>query len=175
METDYYEEKLRRSGRDLKGCFFCLLALICIGIASFLWGRYSIPPQEVKSDTVIEVKLDTVHDTVPHVRYEKITKYIPIPDSIFVIDTITNEPVLPVIQRKYTDDSTYTAYVSGVKIDSFPRLDSINVYQKTTERTITNTIYKTKHWRFGIGAMAGMSVTTKKPDIVIGGFAGYTF
>ena len=174
---DYYEEKLQRSGKDLKGCFFCLLAMICIGLAGFIWGRCTTPPQESKSDTTEVVRYDTIRDTLTqeHIKYEKITKYIPVPDSVFIRDTITNELVLPVVQKKYSDDSTYTAYVSGAKIDSFPRLDSIDVYQKTIERTITNTIYKTKHWRYGVGATAGISVTTRKPDIVIGGFIGYTF
>lgn len=173
---DYYEEKLQRSGRDLKGCFFCLVAMVLIGIAAFVWGRCSAePPTDIRSDTVDVVVFDTIHDTLPEVRYERITRYVPVPDSVFVRDTVTNEPMLPVVQRIYSDDSTYTAYVSGARIDSFPRLDSIDVYQKTIERTITNTIYKQKHWRFGIGATAGVSVTTRKPDIVFGGFVGYTF
>lgn len=47
-----------------------------------------------------------------------------------------------VVQRKYTDDSTYTAYVSGLRYDIYPRLDSVIVRQKMIERTITNTIYR---------------------------------
>ena len=153
---------------------FIFLASLVLNVVQFQKLRQ---PIEVKNDTVEVVVIDTIRDSfpVPDIRYEKITKYIPIPDSILVYDTITNEPVLPVIQRRYTDDSTYTAYVSGAKVDSFPRLDSIDVYQKTIGRTITNTIYKTKHWRFGVGASAGISVTTHKPDIVVGGFVGFTF
>ena len=172
---DYYEEKLQRSGKELKGCFFCFLAMVLIGIAGFLWGRYTTPPSKNTSDTIEVVRTDTIRDTIPQYHYEKITKYISVPDSILIRDTITNELVLPIVQRTYTDDSTYTAYISGAKVDSFPRLDSIDVYQKTIERTITNTIYKTKHWRFGVGASAGISVTTHKPDIVVGGFVGFTF
>ena len=154
---DYYEEKLQRSGKELKGCFFCFLAMVLIGIAGFLWGRYTTPPSKNTSDTIEVVRTDTIRDTIPQYHYEKITKYISVPDSILIRDTITNELVLPIVQRTYTDDSTYTAYISGAKVDSFPRLDSIDVYQKTIERTITNTIYKTKHWRFGVGASAWIS------------------
>ena len=173
---DYYDEKLDRSGEDLKGCFLGLVAIVLMGMAGFMWGRCSAePPTDIRSDTVEVVVFDTIHDTLPEVRYERITRYVPVPDSVFVRDTVTNEPMLPVVQRKYSDDSTYTAYVSGARIDSFPRLDSIDVYRRTIERTVTNTIYKQKHWRFGVGATAGVSVTTRKPDIVLGGFVGYTF
>jgi hypothetical protein len=120
------------------------------------WFHCKFDKKEIKSDTTLVEKWDTVHDTLPEIRYEKKIKYIPVPDSIFITDTITNEKVLPVVQRKYTDDSTYTAYVSGAKIDSFPRLDSILVRQKTIERTIINTIYKDKHGlRFKIRPAAG--------------------
>ena len=120
------------------------------------WYHNKFDKKEIKSDTTLIVKWDTVHDTLPEIRYEKKIKYIPVPDSIFITDTITNEKVLPIVQRKYTDDSTYTAYVSGAKIDSFPRLDSIMVRQKTIERTIINTIYKDKHGlRFKLRPAAG--------------------
>ena len=120
------------------------------------WFHCKFDKKEIKSDTTLVVKWDTVHDTLPEIRYEKKIKYIPVPDSIFITDTITNEKVLPIVQREYTDDSTYTAYVSGAKIDSFPRLDSIMVRQKTIERTIINTIYKDKHGlRFKIRPAAG--------------------
>lgn len=174
--SDYYDEKLQRSGNDLKGCILCLFAMMCIGAAGFLWGRCARPPQhDVKSDTVTIERTDTIHDTIPQVLYEKITRYISVPDSVLIHDTITKEVILPVVQRIYTDDSTYTAYVSGTKMDSYPRLDSIDVYQRTIERTITNTIYRTKHWRYGVGASAGISLTTRKPDVIFGGFIGYTF
>ena len=100
--------------------------------------------QKPRTDTVEVVRWDTIHDSVPDVRYEKLTRYVRVPDSIFLTDTVTKERVLPIVQRTYTDDSTYTAYVSGARIDSFPRLDSITVRQKIIERNITNTIYKDK-------------------------------
>lgn len=133
--------------------------------------------QEVRSDTVTIEKWDTITDTVPDIRYETITKVIKIPvnDTILKHDTVTNEITLEVVQRQYSDDSTYTAYVSGINIPPYPCLDSIMVRQRTIERTITNTVYKTKHWRYGIGASAGISLTTHKPDIIIGGFVGYSF
>ena len=133
---------------------FALILIAWTFVCEWYHGKFD--KREIKSDTTLIVKWDTVHDTLPEIRYEKKIKYIPVPDSIFITDTITNEKVLPIVQRKYTDDSTYTAYVSGVKIDSFPRLDSILVRQKTLERTINNTIYKDKHGlRFKIRPAAG--------------------
>ena len=133
---------------------FALILILWTFVCEWYHGKFD--KKEIKSDTTLVVKWDTVHDTLPEIRYEKKIKYIPVPDSIFITDTITNEKVLPIVQRKYTDDSTYTAYVSGAKIDSFPRLDSIMVRQKTIERTIINTIYKDKHGlRFKIRPAAG--------------------
>ena len=62
----------------------------------------------------------------------------------------------PVVQKEYSDDSTYTAYVSGLRYNQWPKLDSIIVRQ----REITNTIAKTitlqkKHSRFSVGLQAG--------------------
>ena len=133
---------------------FAVILILWTFVCEWYHGKFD--KKEIKSDTTLVVKWDTVHDTLPEIRYEKKIKYISVPDSIFITDTITNEKVLPIVQREYTDDSTYTAYVSGAKIDSFPRLDSIMVRQKTIERTIINTIYKDKHGlRFKIRPAAG--------------------
>ena len=70
-------------------------------------------PQEViKRDTTEVVRFDTITDTLPIVQKEKVTKYITVPDSQFIHDTVTNEIVMPITQKMYSDDSTYTAYVS---------------------------------------------------------------
>lgn len=156
--------------------WFALLAMLIVSVVLNVWLYCELAkPQDIKSDTVEVVTFDTIRDTLPVVRTEKVTKYVTLHDSLYVVDTVTNEVMLPVVQRVYTDDSTYRAYVSGARVDSFPRLDSIMVRQKTIERTITNTIYKKQHWRFGVGVMGGVSVTTRKPDIMVGAFAGYTF
>ena len=152
------------------------MALFVLGISVALnIGMYRhIKGLVATSDTVEVVRFDTVCDTMPVVRYETQTKVIRIPlnDTILRIDTVTNEAELPVVQRTYTDDSTYTAYVSGVRIDSFPRLDSIMVRQKTIERTITNTIYRNRRGlrlkvRPSIGG--GYGLTTGKWDVWAGG------
>ena len=125
-----------------------------------------------KTDTITVERIDTQYitktDTVPVVQHETIIKYVDIPvyrDSI-VHDTLS----VPVVQRTYTDDSTYTAYVSGLQYDIYPRLDSITVQQRTIyheiERTIT--IEQKRRLRLGIQAGAGVGVFSRKPDVYIG-------
>lgn len=124
------------------------------------------------ADTITVERIDTQYitktDTVPVVQHETITKYVDIPvyrDSI-VHDTLS----VPVVQRTYTDDSTYTAYVSGLQYDIYPLLDSITVQQRTIyhdiERTIT--VEQKRRLRLGIQAGAGIGVFSRKPDVYIG-------
>lgn len=72
---------------------------------------------------------------------------------------------LPRTQKRY-EDSTYTAWVSGYE----PRLDSIDVYRKTTTitKTITRTVTKRHVFNVGIVGGAGYGLLTKKPDVWVG-------
>ena len=90
------------------------------------------------------------------------------------IDTIE----LPKVQRVYTDDSTYRAWVSGYE----PKLDSINVYRKTIKETVTIQLpaekKKRTFWqRFGIGIQAGygLGLDDKKAHPYIGFGVGFNF
>ena len=125
---------------------FWMLVLLAVSVClNFIqWHHGKCVKLEVRTDTVEVVSWDTLHDSVPEIRYEWRTRYVPIPDSIIITDTVTGESVLPIVQRTYTDDSTYTVYVSGAKIDSFPRLDSIDISMRTLERTVTKTVYRNK-------------------------------
>jgi hypothetical protein len=137
-----------------KVLWILVLLLVASSAANvFLLTRQ--PEVEVIRDTKEVVRWDTVHDTLPPVKGEKTISHVTIPckkDAVSAEksnaqdDSVYDGGVtLPIVQRTYSDDSTYTAYVSGVKLDSYPRLDSINILQKNIERTITNTIYKEKH------------------------------
>lgn len=90
------------------------------------------------------------------------------------IDSIT----LDVVQRTY-GDSTYTAYVSGPKVDTIgPKLDSIFVKQRNTTKIITHTITipaRKSHWHFGLQAGAGVGLTSRKVDFYVGGGVNYDF
>ena len=160
---------------------FALILIMWTFVCEWYHGKFD--KKEIKSDTTLVVKWDTVHDSLPPAKGERVVKYIKIPCSNSQPDSLTSGGgikdsmpnslmTLPIVQRTYTDDSTYTAYVSGAKIDSFPRLDSIAVRQKTIERTITNTIYKTKHClRFKIrpAAGGGYDPLNKQWGVYVGG------
>ena len=72
--------------------------------------------------------------------------------------------VVPRTQKRYVD-STYTAWISGYE----PRLDSIEVYQKTV--TITKSVegrVKSKRFNVGLTGGFGYGVFTRKPDVWVG-------
>lgn len=154
---------------------------------------------------VTEVRTDTIPDTIPKIAEEKQvgTIKVPVNDILSIhrpayssekadikqkevenssydtmqptaIDTIE----LPKVQRVYSDDSTYKAWVSGYK----PRLDSINVYRKTIKETVTIQLpaekKKRTFWqRFNIGIQAGygLGLDDKKAHPYLGGGVGFSF
>nr|DAN11832.1 MAG TPA: hypothetical protein [Caudoviricetes sp.] len=72
--------------------------------------------------------------------------------------------VVPRTQKRY-EDSTYMAWVSGYE----PRLDSIEVYQKTV--VVTKSVEgRVKNRRFNVGLTGGFGygVFTRKPDVWVG-------
>ena len=162
--------------------------------------------QIAKSETirVTEVRTDTIPDTIPKIAEEKQVGVLKVPvngilsrlkpaystENIDIkqkevenssydamqptsIDTIE----LPKMQRVYTDDSTYRAWVSGYE----PRLDSINVYRKTIKETVTISVptkKKRTFWqRFNIGIQAGygLGLDDKKAHPYLGGGVGFSF
>ena len=114
----------------------------------------------VRVDSIRDTVYVEVHDTVPVVKQETVVRYVKIPVQKReeaegeVKDTVD----MPVIQREYSDDSTYTAYVSGLKYEQWPKLDSIIVRQRTIETIIERTItVRKKQSRWGIGITGGYS------------------
>ena len=133
----------------------------------------------VSGDFREKLLIDTVYvdttDTTPRIEKEIVTKYIKIPVPVPVdsvgIDTCSADSVeLPVVQRVYTDDSTYTAYVSGVEVDSFPRLDSVCVRMRTITKVheVESTVTKKQPITWGFQFGTGVGIITKQPDIYIG-------
>lgn len=165
----------------MKDVRFLLFVLLVLAVASFIIGRFVVRDRQelIRTDTVTVVKIQEVHDTLPQIKTETVIKYITLKgktDTLLMKDSVQGDSmVLPVVQRVYTDDSTYRAYVSGVRVGEYPKMDSIAVRQRLIERTITNTIERKQHWRFGVGVNAGVSIITGKPDMTAGFFAGYTF
>ena len=151
-----------------KAVYFFAVALV----VSLMCNYKQCTQNDVLCDTVTVERIDTQYitktDTVPDVQRETIIKYVGIPvykDSI-VHDTLS----VPVVQLTYSDDSTYTAYVSGLQYDSFPRLDSITVQQRNIYHEIERTIAveHKRRLRLGVQAGAGIGVFSRKPDVYIG-------
>lgn len=72
--------------------------------------------------------------------------------------------VVPRTQKRY-EDSTYTAWISGYE----PRLDSIEVYQKTVVVTKrVEGIVKNRRFNVGLTGGFGYGVFTRKPDVWVG-------
>ena len=112
---------------------------------------------------------------VPVPVKEYVTNTIPVP--VYVDSCKVDSIPMQVVQRIYTDDSTYTAYVSGVLVDSLPRLDSITVKQRTITITldIERIITKRKRFTHGIQGGAGYGITTHRTDIYLGYGAQFNF
>ena len=123
---------------------------LCVMFLTAFWGFYCLAelPSVAKSDTVYVERIVEKRDSFP---VEKIVRVIgkakiPAVKPTDLEDSCKNEreevdsSELEVVQKKYSDDSTYTAYVSGLRYEGFPKLDSVIVRQKIVERTITNTV-----------------------------------
>lgn len=141
-----------------------VLGLLC----NYPLGCQNAVKTEIREKLLIDTIYITHTDTLPVLRTEVHTKYVSIP--VYRDSIVTDSVQMEVVQRTYSDDSTYTAYVSGVAVDSFPRLDSIRVTQRTIliDHEVERTITKTRPLTFGLQTGAGIGVTTKKPDIYIG-------
>lgn len=133
----------------------------------------------VKTEIREKLRIDTIYidntDTAPKVKKEIHIKYVSV--SVYRDSIITDSVRLDVVQRIFSDDSTYTAYVSGAAVDSFPRLDSISITQRNIiiDHEIERIITKKKAITFGLQVGAGIGVIQKKPDIYIGIGAQWNF
>lgn len=175
---DYYERKLKRSGINYRACFYSMIA-IAILIIILLLGKCvgHCSGDNIKADTVTVVERDTVtvevHDTIPQIKKERVLKYIPIPPDAntgMVADSSKHDSIA-VVQREYSDDSTYTAWVSGVEYDVWPKLDSIHVCRQMITEHIKETITlqkKGSRWSLGVQAGVGYGFKYKGIEPYIG-------
>lgn len=132
-----------------------LLMAVC-----FAAGRCSAEGERdtlsVRVDSFTDTVLVIIRDTVPLIKKEKVVCYVPVKDV--EIDTVRDTAMLAVVQREYSDDSTYTAWVSGVRYDEWPKLDSISVRQREIVKTIHETVTlveRKKTSRFSFGLIGG--------------------
>lgn len=154
-----------------KAVLFLAVALMVSVVCNYRQCTNDAPTITIeRTETVNHTKLDTM----PVVKYERVTEYVTIPCPGDTADTAV---VLPVVQRTFTDDSTYTAYVSGVEYDRYPTLDSIAIQQRTiykdVERTIT--VERRRPLCVGVQVGAGVGIISRQPDIFVGIGISYSF
>lgn len=155
----------------IKTLFIVLFALLFI---SFWFNVYYVVKDkdvEIKEKITTVTKIDTIRDTVLVVKKEKVVKVIrdTLVNVEFIRDTVDTAKVvadIPIVQKEYSDDSTYTAWVSGYR----PSLDSISIYRKNISTNKETVIKKKDIHRFGIGPVVygGYSFGTKKLDYGVG-------
>ena len=148
-----------------------LLVFLFISFGFNIWYVVKDKDVEIKENTTILTKTDTIRDTVLMVKNEKIIRVMRdtltniefIRDSIDTMKVIAN---IPVTQKEYSDDSTYTAWVSGYK----PNLDSINVYRKNVYINKETIIAKKDIKRLGIGPVVygGFNMASRQLDWGVG-------
>lgn len=186
--------------RDKTSWFIVVLLALAIVANIGQWYRARYARQEVRTDTVTVVEFVEYRDTMPVVMDERVTGKVTIlansckngkksqdslrtysnnSSDIIITDTLIKDSgsdsliTLDIVQRKYTDDSTYTAYVSGARIDDdFPRLDSIMILRRDVMRTITQTVYRDRKGfkvKFRPALSAGYDPLNRQWGVMAGG------
>ena len=148
-----------------------LFVFLFISFGFNIWYVVKVKDVEIKENTTILTKTDTIRDTTLMVKNEKIVRVVRdtlinikfIRDSIDTTKVIAN---IPVTQKEYSDDSTYTAWVSGYK----PNLDSINVYRKNVYINKETIITRKDNKRLGIGPVVygGFNMGSRQLDWGVG-------
>lgn len=140
-----------------------LVVSLVASLAVNIWYKVHSPVVHNIVDTVSIEKIYTIRDTVPEIRIERLTGHIR--DTVRLVDTIIGDTSaiveISISQKEYSDDSTYTAWVSGYRAN----LDSINVYNRTITKIIKE---KNKKWSIGIGTGIGYDGQGVRPYIGIG-------
>lgn len=115
--------------------------IIVIGLAialffSLFYGR-KVETREIKTtDTIVVFKIDTVKEQITRYITERVVDTVYLPSQISKPDS-DSFPLL-ITQKHYSKPNLYELWVSGYE----PKLDSINIYQKTEYHTITNETIK---------------------------------
>jgi len=181
------------------------LALWAMGCCAGRCG--SAQPATADTAVVRTVDTVTVvlRDTVPQVRAERVLKYVSWEPAAKPPGTLKEEPAekppgtvkeevgeyltegqsvekrtdsVAVVQKEYTDDSTYTAYVSGICFDGYPKLDSIRVKRHVVTERIKETVTiakKTSRWKVGFQAGYGYGLISGRFEPYVGVGIGYNF
>lgn len=153
-----------------------LFLFCCAFIASLVYNYYQwsiMKNQPVKIERKTEIKYIEKKDSMPEAKSSKVVGRTKIPflchherdteslDS--VREAVRDSVEVEITQKVYSDDSTYTAYVSGVN----PNLDSIFVKQKEVTHSIleTRTLQVKKFRRWNIGLIGGYGYGFKSKNL----------
>lgn len=149
----------------------CCLVFFQIGKANGYQRGYNAAINEPhKADTVWKEKIvyrDSLVEKIKWVDREKLV-YVPVHDSTLVYVGDTVYLAQPMEHKLYSDENL-EAEVSGIQ----PTLDWYKIHQKQAE--ITNTVYVTKHWNFGIKAGAGVFWDGKEIKPGLGAVFGFGY
>lgn len=142
-----------------------LLLVASLLLNIWLYGSIARQPHDTDTDTVTIV--DTVMVRVPVVRDSVVVRteiaYMVKHDTL-TYDSLTHDTVpvvIPITQRTYSDDSTYTAWVSGYHAS----LDSITVYRQMELVTVRE---KPRRWTVGLSAGYGLTPKGLQPYVGVG-------
>lgn len=131
-----------------------LVALVIV--LSFLFGRSTVKKSTSlpRRDTVTVVHVDTVvmERAIPQTVFvDRVIK-----DTLFTTDTVKVEVLVP-INNYIFSDSLYRAEISGYNVS----LDRMEIFQKTTKKTVHIPFPVKNNKRWGLGISAGYAVTPK--------------
>lgn len=148
----------------MKSKHFIFLAVLACAVSFFL--GFTIQKEKITElrDTVVITKIDTLKIIQPVFITETITDtlLVPVLDTLIINDTIYQK--LPITQRYYTEQAKYRAWVSGYK----PRLDSIQIFNKTDLIYVDKIIQNNS--KFGLGIIGGVGYSDKVSPFLGVGF-----
>lgn len=153
-------------------------------------GKSETPTYTEHTDTVLNERVDTI--TLEHT----VTRYRPTPsrvDTFWCVtasaDSADNETERH-ISKTYDESGSYedTTCIPSARVDYSLRIrtmdydvDSIGMrlkvdYPKVTEtKTITNTVYRKRHFTHGVQIGVGYGLMNNRPDVFVGYGVQYNF
>ena len=147
----------------MKLVYIVIAIAFSISIGLNVWYMTRSKNYSVVERVVIKEVRDTIHDTIPQIKYERVVSVKR--DTLKFVDTIPGDTVhiiaeIPIKQTEYSDDSTYRAWISGYKAN----LDSIDIYRKNIyiEKEI---IKEKKKKKFAIGPTVGVGYDIKNNNL----------
>lgn len=149
---------------------YVVIGICLFWIIKLSFNSPNIPHKEIihTTDTVIIKKTDTIKLVSP--RY--VTKHI-VDTFVYYIDS-TKSISFPIEQKYYKEEGRYEAWISGIQ----PKLDQINVFNKTEYKTVTNTVYKNRWEGYLFGQISTLGnkviptigLNIKTPESLLFGF-----